>query len=127
MLVGCGSTTTEPGPVVTVTGDVAVKVGQSIQLSASTANGTDSAYSWSSSKEAVATVDDSGVVTGVAEGTAVITATGADTGASGSWGVHVYVEGGAARVVVSGDVTVKVGETITLKAQTIGGTDTSYT
>ena len=125
---GCGSSTTETAPSVTVTGDVAVMAGMTITLTATTADGTDASYAWASSKEGVATVDDAGVVTGVAEGTAVITATGADTGAAGSWGVHVYIDAaGTVRVVVSGDVSVAIGATITLGAQTVGGTDASYT
>jgi hypothetical protein len=136
-LVACGGdtkTVTEevevPMPQVTVTGDVAVLVGETATLTAATADGEDSAYTWASSDDAVATVDEAGLVTGVVAGTAIITATGVDTGASGSWGIHIYEEGegpsATPRVFVSGAITVKVGETATLAAETVDGEDTGY-
>ncbi len=44
----------------------------------------DSDVRWTSSNEAVATVDANGVVTGISEGTAVITATSVATNAEGN-------------------------------------------
>ncbi len=68
--------------------------GQTATASASTVNGEDSAYSFTSSAPAVATVDAAtGLVTGVSVGEAEIAATGADSGATGSAFVVVVVEG----------------------------------
>ena len=129
--VACGSTETEEvdKPQVQIDGPVAVLVGETITLTATTLFGTDSAYTWASTDETVATVVD-GVVTGVAAGTAAFTATGADTMAVGTWGVHVWVEGGETvtepMIVLGGPVGVKIGETITLVAETIEGEDSGY-
>jgi hypothetical protein len=58
-------------------GDQTITVGETVQLSVTVeaVGGADGAVTWSSSDEAVATVNENGVVTGVAEGTAEITAT----------------------------------------------------
>ena len=118
-------------PSVKVTGDVAIEVGATAEFTATTADGEDTGYTWASSDEAVATVDEAGVVTGVAAGTAIITATGLETAAAGTWGVHVYVAGTDPQpvpmVMVSGPADVMVGETITLAAETVEGEDASYT
>ena len=76
-------TTPAPVPVATVVvtpSSSSIKVGGTVQLSASTrdANGavlTGRSVAWSSSNTAVATVSGSGLVTGVAAGSATITAT----------------------------------------------------
>lgn len=77
-------------PVSTITIDPMViddaKVGDQIRLTANVMpeNADDKSVTWSSSKEEVATVDESGLVTIVAPGTAVITATANDgNGAKG--------------------------------------------
>lgn len=51
---------------------------------------TDTSVTWKSSNNAVATVDDNGTVTGVASGTATITATTTDGGYEAVCGVTVY-------------------------------------
>jgi hypothetical protein len=123
-------TIVEETPAVTVTGEVAIMVGETGMLSATTANGTDSDYTWMSDTDAVATVDDSGEVTGVAVGTAIITATGVETGAMGTWGVHVYEEGGEVvkdvMVFVTGSLSVNMGGTIELAVETVNGEDVGY-
>lgn len=120
-----------PAPSVAVTGDVALEVGMTTTFTATTANGEDTGYTWTSDTTGVATVDEAGVVTGVAAGTAIITATGIDTEAAGTWGIHVYVKSEepvpTPVVMVSGPTAVKVDETITLAAETIDGEDASYT
>ena len=62
---------------VTVASTANVRAGKTITLTATIepANATDKAVTWSSDAEGVATVDENGVVTGVAEGTAHITVT----------------------------------------------------
>jgi hypothetical protein len=136
-LVACGGETTKEVEVevaaatVAVSGDVALMVGETTDFTAVTdPDGEDTGYIWGSSDEMVATVVD-GTVTGLAAGTAIITATGMETEAAGSWGIHVYEEGtgpGATpRVFVTGDLTVKVGATAALAAETVDGEDTGYT
>ena len=116
-------------PVVNVTGDYRLEPGKTLQLAAATVNATDGSYAWASSDETVATVDDAGLVTGVADGVAEITATGADSGASGTHGVVVTDQPPAAvaTVSVSGDFVVGVGATVALTAATANGEDSAYT
>jgi hypothetical protein len=75
--------------VVTVSGNPFVQVGSTVMLTATTVGGDDNGYAWASSDETVAIVDADGVVTGLYSGDAVITATGDDTGESGSMSVVV--------------------------------------
>ena len=101
------------------TGSVAVGATLSMSAQAFDANGrvvADPQFSWSSSDESAATVDASGLVTGVAEGTATITAT--TDGVSGSAEISVFVPDVPVSVRVSpssGSVT--VGGTLSLSAQ----------
>ncbi len=78
--------------VVVVTGGVYVAVGETVELAATTYNDDDGSYSWSTSDDAIATVDESGVVTGVYPGEVEITATGDDSGAAGVIGLYVENE-----------------------------------
>jgi len=118
-----------PDPMVQISGAHSVVAGSTIALSAMTADGTDTGYTWASTDEAVATVDDSGMVTGVAPGEADITATGADTGATGEHVVVVIAPAmtGDAFVTVVGDFTILINETSQLTATTGNGDDASYT
>lgn len=93
---------------VTITPDTAeVEVGETIELTARAEDENeneiaDTDFTWASDGEAFATVDDSGVVTGVAEGTVTITAT-AD-GVSGTAEVTVVSDVAAPTLsIVSGD------------------------
>ena len=97
-LAACGGGGTGP---VTVTGvtvtpaSPSVAVGATVALSATVSPSNASQnVAWSSAAPAVATVSTSGVVTGVSEGTAVVTATSlADTSRSGSVTVTVTAAG----------------------------------
>jgi hypothetical protein len=85
--------TAAPGdPFVSVSGTPFVEVGATVVLSATTGNGDDASYAWSSSDIVVATVADDGSVTGNSAGQVTITATGSDSGASGSLTVVVANE-----------------------------------
>ncbi len=80
ILAACNGATTPPPTTVTgvtVTPDEAtIEVGDTVTLSATVSPaGVSQAVSWSSDTPAVATVDDDGLVTGVSEGSAVVTAT----------------------------------------------------
>ena len=84
------SPATQPGePVVMVSGDNTVLAGQTIKLTAKTVNGKDASYTWTSSDEAVATVDKDGTVSGLASGKTTITAEGSDSKKSGTFDVVV--------------------------------------
>jgi uncharacterized protein YjdB len=88
-----------PAPVATVTVSfnvASINVAQTTQATATTLDAnnnvlTDRVVSWSSDNQAVATVSSSGVVTGVASGTASITAT--SEGKSGSATINVRAQG----------------------------------
>lgn len=71
-----------PTPFVSITGNPYVLVGGTVSLTATTNGGEDGGHAWTSSDEAVASVDETGVVKGLVVGTTTITATGDDTGAS---------------------------------------------
>ena len=92
--VGCGEK--EP-PVISVSGvsinqtNITVKEGESQSLSAtvSPSDAQNKAVSWSSSNSSVATVDNSGRVTGVKAGSATITVTTSDGGKTATCSVTV--------------------------------------
>lgn len=71
-----------------------VTIGSTLALNASTINGTDSGYVWSSSFQSVASVDQNGVVSGIAAGRATIQARGIDSGAIGTFDVSVIPANG---------------------------------
>ena len=81
-----------PVPAITIGGPNAVVVGQTITLTATTSHGTDTSYSFASANAAVATVDDTGVVTGVAPGQTSVTVTGAQTKATASTPIVVETD-----------------------------------
>ncbi|MGD9910622.1 MAG: lamin tail domain-containing protein [Candidatus Izemoplasmatales bacterium] len=61
---------------VSISGEISVAAGSSIQLTATVEpHGSDTSVTWSSSNESVATVNSAGLVSGVSEGTIIITAT----------------------------------------------------
>jgi hypothetical protein len=62
------------------TGEVALLINETLELTATTVNGTDASYSFSSNNEDIATVSADGTVTALATGSVTITATGSDTG-----------------------------------------------
>lgn len=97
LVAGCADAETEfvDKPIITISGDSGVEVGGTIQLSASTVGGEDSAYTWSSANESVATVDGTGLVTAVGVGETRISAKGVDSDLTGSHPVVVYSTGGA--------------------------------
>jgi hypothetical protein len=120
--------TPTPSPALAIEGAHAVAVGDQLQLSVSTLDGTDAGYLWSSSDDAIATVDAAGRVGGVAPGEASITAVGEDTGASAEHPVVVTAVpvDVAVTVSVSGAFYLQVGQSADLVAATINGADSSY-
>ena len=131
------ATLTVTAATVSVTGvsldktELSLTVGDTETLTATVApdNATDKTVTWTSSNSTVATVDQNGVVTAVARGTAVITATAADgSGASASCTVTVTrpyippanpnykitVEATQGGTVTADPTAAKAGATVTL-------------
>ncbi|HSU93621.1 MAG TPA: Ig-like domain-containing protein, partial [Gemmatimonadaceae bacterium] len=97
----------------------AIKVGETVHLVAEPLDGNGNALegrtiTWSSDNEAVATVDNTGVVTGVSSGAATITAT--SEGKSGTSGIAVGAAVAASIVVAPPSITVTAGQTSQLTA-----------
>jgi len=93
--------------------------GETLQLTATVLpeDATDKTVTWASSDEAVATVDDTGLVTAVAAGTATITATtndGSDLSASCTVTVASPVVPVGDNILVMADTTVMHGDIIAL-------------
>ncbi|MCP3097957.1 Ig-like domain-containing protein [Myxococcus sp. K15C18031901] len=63
-------------PGITTTGAHSVLVGQTLQLTAATREATDDGYTWESEDPAIATVDDTGLVTGVGVGETAVKVVG---------------------------------------------------
>lgn len=129
LFTGCPGEETKEARV-EISGPVSVTVGQTIKLNASTVNDTDSGYTWTSANDAIATVDGTGTVTGVAAGETTITAKGSDTGKSATHGVVVLSEGGGGQAVVVVTVPnyqLAVGDTVQASATTVNAEDGSYT
>ncbi len=133
-LAACGTeTVTETvevdAPRVVIDGDYSLAIGQTVTLTADTVGGEDSGYTWASLDAELATIDEDGVVTGVAAGEVMITATGLDTALVATRGIVVLGEGvdnpdAPATVAISGAYSLMPGETLTLAAATTGGEDT---
>ncbi len=81
--------TSNSAPTIVTTGPHAVSIGSNITITATTTNGSDSAYTFASANPGVATVDGQGVVTGIAVGETSITVTGVTTKAVASYPVVV--------------------------------------
>jgi predicted RNA methylase/plastocyanin len=128
LLAACGGKDSIAPPVtvasVTVSpATVTIEVGQTVQLAATTKDGagnvlTGRTVTWGSSNTAVATVNATGLVSGVAQGSVTITAT--SEAQSGTAAVTVNVP--VASVTVSpATVTIEVGQTVQLAATTKDG------
>jgi uncharacterized protein YjdB len=105
---------------VTVSGNAAVQVGRTIALSAAATDAAGVAiagktFTWTTSSTATATVDGNGVVTGIAPGTATISA--AVDGKTGSKVVTVSTAtSGAQSITIAGPFTGQAGTTTQLTA-----------
>ncbi len=88
---GCAELEKEKLPAVITSGGHQLLLGQTLQLTATTENATDTGYTFASGAQAVATVSPTGLVTGVAPGEAIITVTGVPSGAVGRHPVVVVL------------------------------------
>ncbi len=101
-----------------LTGEKSTYVGSTLALTPvySPENASIQAVTWSSANEKVATVDENGVVTGIAKGSATIKATAADgSGKAASFKVTVMQQPQAIELNET-SVTINVGASKTLKA-----------
>jgi predicted CXXCH cytochrome family protein len=80
----CAKLETDKPPTVTTAGPHAVVAGETIKVTATTANATDDSYAWASADPTIATVDAEGVVSGIKPGETTISATGTTSGVAGS-------------------------------------------
>jgi len=108
--------------VVVSPASASMQVGQTVQLTATTldANGnvlTGRAIAWTTNAAAVATVDATGLVSGVAPGSATITAT--SEGKSGTAAITVTSVPVASVVVSPASASMQVGQTVQLTATTL--------
>ena len=110
-LVACGDDVTVGGPAFAISGApvTAVSVGAKVQLTAN------KPATWTTSAASVATVDATGLVTAVGQGTASITATATSGGEQAS--VTITVAASVRSVTVSPpNAVIKPGETVALVA-----------
>ena len=107
-------------PQIIITGETEVIVGGTSKLKASLRN-LEGKPTWTSDNESVATVDQEGNVKGVAEGTANITVT------CGDFSETVEVKVSSARIVITGQSKVYIGEEIQLIAEVKGAPATDVT
>ena len=105
--------TINPRPTIALTGPSAICKGSTTTLSPTT-GGT-----WASSDNTVATVTNSGVVTGINQGTAFFTFTLTATGCTSNQSISVQVDDHSG-ANITGDNTLCVGETTTLNSNRTG-------
>ena len=119
---GGGGSVVVPVPILSLTvladKTTLTKAGETAQLTAQIIpeNATNKNVTWKSSDESVATVDETGKVTAVANGTATITATAEDGGKTASVDMTVKIEKPVTEIALSADKTTltKAGETAQL-------------
>jgi hypothetical protein len=91
---------TEPGGLVVTIPSGSIAVGDQIQVTATAPSGTPAVLSWTSSNEAVATVTQSGLVTGLTSGLATISVSAGERSGSAT----LSVGSGGAILLVAGDI-----------------------
>ena len=113
VLAGCGDdVTVNPDRRVTITPPSAsIKVGDAVTFSATVSGLSNTAVTWATDNQAVATVDNNGKATAVSVGTATITATASGDAAVKASAVVTVTGSGVTAVVVSPNAQIlKAGE-----------------
>jgi predicted CXXCH cytochrome family protein len=87
-----------PVPAIAIGGPHSVAVGQSITLTATTSAGTDTSYTFASANPSLATVDGTGIVTGIAAGETSVTVTGGQTLATATTAIVVEAPSAASQI-----------------------------
>lgn len=80
-----------------ISGDASVAIGKTIQLTATVtpSEATDTTFTWSINDSTIATIDQNGVIAGIAEGTVTVTVTANDaSGVSATLEIEVFTEVG---------------------------------
>lgn len=91
---------------VTVTpSSASIQAGGTVQLSATSKPASTSTFTWSSSNPSVATVSQQGLVTGVAAGSATVTATAGDKTGSSAITVIAPPPAGSETLIAAGDIS----------------------
>ena len=98
------SATTKINSVTVTPSSAAVVAGQTIQLTATSKPAKASSFAWASSNQSVATVSQSGLVSGVSAGTATITASAAGKTGSSAITVTAAPPAGSVVFVGAGDI-----------------------
>jgi predicted CXXCH cytochrome family protein len=93
-----GPTVVVPGPTIEATGPHSVVIGGQVMIAAATKDGEDASYTFSSEDPSIATVDGSGIVTGVRAGETAITIMGDDSMATASYPIVVIQPTDASRI-----------------------------
>lgn len=97
-------TLTSPNALIITSPGASIKVGETVQLTATAKPGAAASFSWASSNESVATVSQSGVVTGVTGGIATITASAGESTGSTILSVLEPGQSGSATLLAAGDI-----------------------
>ena len=97
---GAGGGTTKINSVTVTPASASIQAGATIQLAATSKPGTASSFAWATSNASVATVSQSGLVTGIAPGVATISATA--SGKTGRSAITVTAPPPAGSVVMIG-------------------------
>ncbi len=103
--------------------EATLETGETITLQATSSSSRDTSFVWTSADANVATIDQSGIVTGIGEGQTMVTARGASSGSEGQASITVNRP---VITVMPSQVTLIAGETITLEATSTSLLDTSF-
>jgi hypothetical protein len=93
-----GPTVVVPGPTIEAGGPHAVVIGESVTITATTKDGQDTTYTFTAADPSIATVDGTGVVTGIMAGETSITVIGDDSMATASYPIVVIEPTDASRI-----------------------------
>lgn len=103
-------TITSPNALVITSPGASINVGERVQLTAMARPGASANFSWASSNESVATVNESGVVTGVTAGVATISVSAGESTGSATLIVLEPGQFGSATLLAAGDIATCTNE-----------------